>query len=190
MSKSSALEALSIAATTERAVGRRLVVAFRTSDLALAATFLVAALCGVAFVAVLLVAVFFVLVVLAEGSFLAVALFFVALDVALAFFLSAVAFLAADFAVAFGFLDLTALAVVFGAFAAVLADVGFLDAFRVDFAAGLEAFALEGFLAFVLAALDFFFWFFDCFFDPPTGETSGFVSGSLDAFCESACSVI
>lgn len=190
MSISNALEALSIAVKTERAVGRRLVVAFRPSDLALAATFLVTAFRGVALVAVLVVADFFAFVDLAADSFLLAALLFVALDVALAFFLSAVALLAADFAVARGFLELTALAGFFVAFAAVFADFGFLDAFSFDFDVGLEAFALEGFLTFVLAALDFFFWLFDRFFEPPTVETSGFVSGSLDAFCESACSVI
>ena len=140
---------MSIAATTERAVGRRLAVAFFTPELTLAAScldaglavvaFLVTALRGADFVAVLVVAVFFDFVAFAADAFLAVAF-----DEACAFFLTAeLAFLATAFAVVLGFLDLVAFAV-----------VGFLFAFAV----GFDAFAREAFLTVVLVALDFFFW--------------------------------
>lgn len=172
---------MSIAATTERAVGRRLAVAFLNPELALeancldaglaAVAFLVTALRGADFVAVLVVAVFFDFVVFLADDFLAVAF-----DESCAFFLTAeLAFLATAFALVLGFLDLVAFAV-----------VGFLVAFAV----GFDAFALEAFLTVVLVALDFFFWTLDFFFEPPTAETSDFVSGLPDAFCDSACSAI
>lgn len=214
---SKALNALSIAATTLRAVGRRFVGAFRDADVAFG---------GVRFVEVFeeaaLLADDFCLVTLGTG-FLAVAclvvvltvlaaadtFFFVALGVA--FFPAATAFLvvliepslaelfafgrltltadflATDFAVVFAFFERTDFAVDLPDFAAVLLVGDFLLRFVEDFVA--SAFA-DG-LTLLLAVRDFSLFSFLVVLDAVLPvEVSGLVSDSLEVFFVFAGNVI
>lgn len=176
---------MSIAATTDRAVGRRLVTACLGERFG-AAAFLALALRGAVFDLVFGATVFcgFALDTFVPADFLAVGLLF-------ADFVAATAsFFTADLD-CFVFFELTFLAGVLVDFAADFADLDFVVALAGDFWVDFDDFVFAGDLALLRADLDWvFLWPLDLLLEPPAAETSDFVSGSLGAFCVSAGSVI